>query len=169
MLKLLSKSVLLATCLLVGIFIGSAVMIKYEMSVFKAYSWGSDPIIANCYGGDFNELYLIQSVKYWEYYGHDVAFIEQDPPDVVCQADSIDGFIIIKKKRQDGMTLAYTRRKVVLGEIRAATIYFNPGAYRLENVIEHELGHAFGYKHLEIEGHVMHPDHESMGTAFWIP
>lgn len=169
MIKSLSRLITLSVCLLVGISIGTCVVIEYEKAVFKAYSWDDSPIIANCYGGDFNELYLKSATDYWAKHGNTVAFIEQNPPKIVCDSDSMNGWIIIKKKRQDGLTLAYTERRVILGKIKASTIYFNPGSYRLENVIEHELGHAFGYKHVEIAGHVMHPEWDHMGKEFWVP
>lgn len=169
MLGYVSKLLALSTCLLLGISIGTCIIIEYEKATFKAYEWSEPPMIANCYGGDFNELYLKDAVEYWEKHGHEIAFIEQNPPDIICNEESMDGWIILKKKRKDGLTLAYTKRKVVLGKIRASTIYFNPGSYRLEHVIEHELGHAFGYHHIEIEGHVMHPDQFHMGPNFWIP
>ena len=79
--------------------------------------------------------------------------------------------IILLKKRNhnDPYTIALTERRVSLGRIRAATIYFNPGSYRLEYVLEHELGHAFGFTHLEEEGHIMHPEYGKMGERFWMP
>ena len=169
MLKYVSRLLMITTSLLLGIAIGTCMIIEYEQSTFKAYSWEDPPMIANCYGGDFNELYLKDSVEYWEKNGHKVAFIEQNPPDIICNEDFMDGWIILKKKRQDGLTIAYTKRRVVFGKIRASTIYFNPGSYRLDYIIEHELGHAFGYRHVESDGHIMHPEHESMGPKFWIP
>jgi len=155
--------------LLVGISIGTCVVIEYERSVFKAYEWEDPPMIANCYGGDFNELYIQEAISFWEKNGHSVAFIEQNPPDILCDSESMDGWIILKMKQQDGETLAVTKRRVIFGKIKSSTIYFNPGSYRLENVIAHELGHAFGYRHVKIDGHVMNPEWGKMGSKFWIP
>ena len=109
------------------------------------------------------------TVSFWENHGHKVAFIEQNPPDILCEAESMDGWIILKMKQQDGETLAVTKRRVAFGKIKSSIIYFNPGSYRLENVIEHELGHAFGYKHIDEVGHVMHPEWGKMGPNFWLP
>jgi len=152
-----------------GTLIGTALVIKYESQNFKPWSWKSDPIILNCYGEDLNIDYIERSTKYWSNLNHDVAFIEQNPSSKICSKRFIDGFIILKKRNNDPSTLAYTERKILLGEIRAATIYFSPGSFKLENLIEHELGHAFGYTHIEEVGHIMHPTYEKMGNKFWIP
>ena len=171
-LKLFSRIVVLATSLMVGFAVGTAAVFDYERSSFRPWAWpdNDDPVILNCYGEDFNELYLTSPIDYWVSKGHKIAFVEQTPHKELCKNDMIDGFIVIKKRTfYDGGTLALTKRKVILGKIRAATIYFNPGAYRLDNVIEHELGHAFGYTHIEVPGHIMHPDHGKMGRLFWMP
>ena len=31
----------------------------------------------------------------------------------------------------------------------------------------HELGHAFGYGHYDVKGHIMHSLYEQMGPMFW--
>lgn len=171
-LKKFSRFVALSVSLLVGFAIGTAVVFDYEMSTFKPWGWakGDDPIILNCYGDDFNEMYLTEPLKYWSEKGYNVAFVQQDVPGNLCSEDFIDGFILLKKRTyRDGATIAVTERRVVLGRVRAATIYFNPGSYRLDYVIEHELGHAFGFTHMPEPGHIMHPDYDKMGPGFWVP
>ena len=161
---------LLFYCFLAGLLCGTAMTIKYEKTVFKAREWKDVPIIANCYGGDFNQLYIDKSVKYWEDRGYKFAFIEQNPSDAICKNNFLDGFIILKKKNLNFGILAVTERQFSFsGNIKSATIYFSPGTYRLLNIINHELGHALGFGHVNIEGHLMHPDYDKMGDKFWIP
>tara|TARA_B100000287_G_scaffold170228_1_gene160580 strand:- start:255 stop:779 length:525 start_codon:yes stop_codon:yes gene_type:complete len=172
LLKKLSRFVALSVSLIAGFAIGTVVIVDYEKSTFKPWGWakGDDPIILNCYGGDFNELYLNDPVQFWAEKDYNIAFIQQDPPPELCKKDFVDGFILLKKRSyNDGSTIAVTERRVVLGRIRAATIYFNPGSYRLDHVIEHELGHAFGFTHMPEEGHIMHPNYDKMGPGFWVP
>ena len=156
-----------------GLLIGSQVAIIYEANTLKPWQWNDAPIIANCYGPEMNILYIQNAVDFWEPYGETAAFIVDEPLEEICKHDYLDGFIILKKAghnyHSESSTLASTKRRVVLFELRSATIYFNPGSYRLDNVFEHELGHAYGYTHLSEDGHIMHPHYENMGPRFWIP
>ena len=163
------RKALVAASFVVGFLAGTVAVDKYERSVFQPWQWKDPPIIANCYGGDFNELYLVKGVDYWTIKGYHFSFIEQNPPDIVCNEDFLDGFIILKKRTLHHGTLALTKRRVRNFQIQSAVIYFNPGAYRLDNVIEHELGHALGFGHVEIDGHIMHPQFNKMTPKFWIP
>ncbi|HIF38369.1 MAG TPA: hypothetical protein EYQ69_03915, partial [Gemmatimonadetes bacterium] len=70
-------------CFLIGLLVGQVVVLTYEASVFHPWSWGENdpPIIANCYGEDFGEIYIERAVKYWEdKAGEKIGFIEQNPP-----------------------------------------------------------------------------------------
>jgi hypothetical protein len=158
-----------------GLLVGAQALMVYESNAFKPWGWAPNntPIIVNCYGPEMDIGYIQDAVDFWKPYGEDVAFIIEEPIEEVCKHEMLDGFILLKKVRPnyhpDSSTLASTARRVQLMQIRGAVIRFNPGSYRLENVFEHELGHAYGYTHMEIEGHVMHPEFESMGPRFWIP
>ena len=54
-------------------------------------------------------------------------------------------------------------------KITSAVIWFEPGTYNLSWIVEHEIGHAFGYKHVEEVGNIMHPMIERMGGKYWKP
>lgn len=158
-----------------GLYAGSHAMIVYEANAFKPWQWNINdaPIVANCYGSEMDIGYIKDAVDFWKPYGEEVAFIIEEPMEEVCKHDMLEGFILLKKAQRnyhaDDSTLATTTRRVQLLQIRGAVVRFNPGSYRLENVFEHEIGHAFGYSHIELEGHVMHPEFEKMGSKFWIP
>lgn len=166
-----AKFFYLVVSLCVGIIVGTGIVIKYEDSTLQPWEWKDPPIIVNCYGEDFNELYIVRGVDYWTIRGHHFAFIEQNPPKEVCELESVEGFIMLKKRsfNQGDGTLAVTRREVRFGEIRSIVIFFNPGSFKLDNIIEHEFGHALGFQHVEIEGHIMHPTYDKMGNKFWVP
>ena len=44
----------------------------------------------------------------------------------------------------------------------------NPGSYHYW-VYLHELGHALGFQHVNIKGHIMYPTINGFGPKFWIP
>ena len=156
-----------------GFLFGSHGKMVYEANTFHPWAWSKNdpPIIVNCYGKELEKSYIESALAFWEPYGHTHAFIVEEPMKEICDNKMLEGFILLKKAKgyHDENTLAYTTRKVALFRIRGAVITFNPGAYRLDYVFEHELGHAFGYQHLEKDGHIMHPHFENMGERFGIP
>ena len=164
---------LLFLSLVVGFVIGIGIKFVYESTTFKPYYWDRPPIIVNCYGEDFSEAQMIRAIDYWTIRGHEIGFYEHNPPKSICESkEMIHGFIILRKAKwyeMDGHTLANTRRMTSNLIIKAVEIRYKPGSQNLTLINEHELGHAFGYAHVEIEGHVMHPIFDKMGPKFWIP
>ena len=167
---------LLATSVafVLGLSIGITGKMVYESSVLKPWAWdqGVGPIIINCYGDDFPELHLVRAIDYWVVRGESVGFYEMNPPAQVCENDHLDGFIILRKAPRGKLsesTIAATTRRTQVFKMKSAVIWFRPGSYNLDLIIEHELGHAFGYGHLEEEGHIMHPSYNKMGSKFWVP
>ncbi len=164
---------LLIVSFVVGFFLGLGIKIAYERNTFKPYEWDRAPIIANCYGPDFNEIQITKAIHYWTIRGHDIALYEHDPPSSICESESmIHGFIVLKKAKfmeLEPETLASTKRKTSRLTIVSATITYRDGSQNLDLLNEHELGHALGYAHLEIDGHIMHPLYYKMGESFWVP
>lgn len=152
-----------------GLFFGTLVIFAYESVSFRPWRWKHPPIVLNCYGEDMSEAYIVEAVHYWTLHGERFSYIENNPSEHICKADHIQGFILIKKKKLPHNTLGITQRRIFMGNIVAATIYFDSGSYRITNVFEHEIGHALGYNHIEEEGHIMHPLWEKMSPKFWIP
>jgi len=153
----------------VGLLLGTLTFYTYDSMNFKPWSWKVDPIVVNCYGEDLDEAYITHAVSYWAERGHRFGFIEQNPSKEICKNEYIHGFIIIKKKKLDHNVLGSTRRFVSLGDIVGGIIYFSGGSYRIDNVFIHEIGHALGYNHVEVDGHIMHPIWDKMTDKFWIP
>ena len=155
--------------LLVGMILGSLIVLSYEEATFKPWEWEQPPIILNCYKKGLSEAYIVEAVHYWTLKGHSFSYIENNPTEHLCKAGHIQGFIIIKEKNLDHNTLGLTQRRVFMGNIVAANIYFDAGTFKISNVLIHEFGHALGYNHVEEDGHIMHPIWEKMTPKFWIP
>ena len=167
----LLKGAILIVSFCAGFAIGSLIKLYHEASTFKPYTWGEHrPIVMNCYDGDFNELHVQRAIDFWMHKGHEVMFYEHNPPPLTCDLDWIQGNIILRKAEKDTLdpsTLAITKRKTSLGRIHSVQIFFQPGSQNLDLLIEHELGHAFGYGHYDVKGHVMHSLYAQMGPMFW--
>ena len=167
------KSGLLCFAFFLGFFAGGGVKFVYESTTFKQYDWTRKPIVANCYGPDFSEANINKAIYYWNVRGYRSHSYMHDPPKEICATENmIPGFIILREADPSMMlsdTLAMTKRKTSGMKIIAAAIYYRKGSYNLELLSEHELGHAFGFAHVEKDGHVMHPLYYKMGKGFWIP
>lgn len=165
------KATILVFMFCVGFAIGSFIKLSHEASSFKPYTWGDHkPIVMNCYEGDFSELQVQRAIEYWMNKGHEVMFYEHNPPPLTCDLEYIQGNIILRKAKRnelDPNTLAITKRKTSLGKVSAVQILLQPGSQNLDLLLEHELGHAFGYGHYDVKGHIMHSLYEQMGPMFW--
>ncbi len=173
--RFLRARVALFVCIvfIVGFTIGLGIKFFYELKTFKPYTWnGETPIILNCYGPEFSELQMVRAIDYWTVRGHHIGFYEHNPPPSVCEEENLWGFIILRKASGRALgddTLASTTRSTTGFIIRSVEIHYKPGAFNLDLINEHELGHAFGYGHLIEQGHIMHPHFHQMGGDFWVP
>lgn len=169
----LIKFFILVPMFLIGFAIGTFIKLSHEASTFKPYTWDNNnpkPIVMNCYDGKLDEQKVLLAIDYWKSKGHEVMFYEHNPPALTCDIKWIDGMIILRKAPRgelDYATLAITKRKTSLGKIHAVQILLQPGTQDYDLLLEHELGHAFGYGHFDVKGHIMHSLYEQMGPMFW--
>ena len=124
-------------------------------------------------GDELSETYMASAMHYWSIRGHNADIYVHEPPPEYCDTDFImPGFIKMKKAKfmeLDPETLASTTRQVANLQIIGAEITWRKSALKLELVYIHELGHAFGYGHVDIRNHIMQPIYDYMGKAFFIP
>jgi hypothetical protein len=157
---------------LAGIFLGSAagfgIFYHNELKNFRAAYWEYPPIVVDCTFGALDEKRLNSAIDFWRDHDHYILFVELNPTNSMCNHDQLHGFIIIKNATLTynvlGVTSRYTNMK---GHINSALIEVNAGDANLERLLEHELGHAFGYRHLNIDNHIMHSDYDASGWEFW--
>jgi len=157
---------------ILGFSFGLVFKVAYENASYRPYTWETNkpPTIVNCYGKDFSELQMIRAIEYWSRKGEDIGLYEHNPSDDICSKTWLEGFIILRKS--DNLkenTLANTRRYTVFSSMKGSVISYKPGSFNLNLINEHELGHALGYAHVDVVGHIMHPIYHKMGRNFWIP
>ena len=170
MIRVASTFLKILLAFLIGLTAGTIAIYTHHTKSYRPYTWLNPPIIVNCYGKDLSQFKIKSSFDFWKEHGDKYEFILHDPPQSLCQNDLLHGFVLIKKRKDlSGDALAKTKVKVEYMKIRAATIYLEPGTYNIQWLLEHEAGHAFGYKHIEATGNIMHPFIEFQGGKYWVP
>ncbi len=168
--KQIGKFIMVFISFSAGLMLGVNIKTFYEASTFKPYSWSNPPKIANCYGPEFSKLQMARAMDYWAIRGYTFGDYIHKPSDDICEREWTSGYVVLRKsKGLQSSTLASTRRYTVVTTMQGAVIRYQPGSYNLDLLNEHELGHALGFTHLEVDNHIMHPNYGKMGRSFWIP
>jgi hypothetical protein len=161
-------------CSLFGLLIGTVIKNIYYLTAKQPCVWYTKPIVVNCIGEEIKEETITRAINYWNSKGEEVLFYQYNGSEIICsKKGKWEGFIVIREDNgiiDERDVLAATKRyhKNTV-EIVSAEIYFKEGTHNFILLLEHELGHAFGYNHKKIPGHIMHPYYDLMGDKFWFP
>jgi hypothetical protein len=136
--------------------------------------WDFPPEIILCYGAAVTENRVSEAVSFWENLGYEFGTIRQLSQLEVCQPAW--GTITFRLPTGSELSaainadhMATTRYSsliempevLVMSEIYFQTSDVSP----LPRVVEHELGHALGWRHITVSGHLMHPIYRKSGTG----
>lgn len=158
--------------LLSGFCLGLFCKNYYIENSSQPVSWKTRPILINCAGDLIDEKRIIEALDYWSKHGEEIYFYEYKPLTSICLLENknLDGFIVITEEddyyKIEDSALASTKRLSRLTMIKSACIVFKPENFNLPLLLEHELGHAFGYTHKKRIGNIMHPYYDMMGKRF---
>ena len=154
--------------LITGFFIGLYIEHIYEKNTYYPYKWKSPPILVNCYGDDLLKSTAYRSISFWSIRGLQIKEYFHNPSDCLSLKN---GYIVIKKDPSlvGTNTLAYAKKKKIFGSIVYSEIFIRPGSQNLPLLLEHELGHSFGFGHKDVLGHIMYPKYDMMGEDFSMP
>jgi hypothetical protein len=129
----------------------------------KPYRWLTDPPVVVCKDSMVTQSQVRDAMAYWTERGHYFGkLMFHKNPDSVCTKDIPEGYIVVRpasalvlyEMKRD--TLAETRFNTTAGgnHILYAKIFMVvPPKTR---VLEHEFGHALGFLHYNVKGHLMH-------------
>ena len=156
---------------LIGFCLGMFFKITWEESKFIIAEWDENPIIVVCPDSEITKYRVHQAVDWWGIRGYKVDYVHWDKDNQICSKGRWSSGIIFIRAEGELLpdTYAVTSRFAAATTMVSAEIIIpNENKYR-PRLLEHELGHAFGMRHVEKVGHIMHPILEYGGEKFWIP
>jgi len=129
--------------------------------------WEEVPLIKVCRELNISTTRVQIAIAYWRNMGyefHDVIF---DYDSIECMGDYYGSDIIItsadQSLQEDHLAATRTSVNTRTGHIVKAKIFIRQKDVNRPRVLEHELGHALGWKHYSQILHIMHPEWESGG------
>ena len=161
---------------IIGILLGSSTYtdeIYLKTNEETNFKWESKPRVIICYP-DIPMQYLMRALDWWAIRGYKVENVTNNPNSGLCGLDMVPNTIIIRRAEIDELDaekMAITRRFSLGPYMVAAEVVFKREHIHKPLIVEHELGHAFGFTHVDQSeiGHIMNPMYEDMGQNFWPP
>lgn len=148
---------------LLGILIVVGIIRKPSPVVVERIGeWKEAPTIIICPSSPYTLEEVNEVVQRYEARGH---HFEEVIEFSSCPDGNISGWIMLKPAGQnieiDEAGHATTRYDSATGEIISSSIEI----FNAQNiyVLEHELGHALGYQHVNRRGHIMYPNVSGLG------
>lgn len=166
-----------------GIYIGSTftftviVLLMYlwlrPAAPKQIRSWYQTPDVVVCDLEDTNIQQIEDALKWWANHDQSSGTITEQE---TCPKFPLEGTIVITEGAVPQGTMGVTLTSWIEDEILSANITLPSKAYYgkspnspdyvpqlTEKIITHELGHAFGYLHLNQNGHIMAPNIDRLG------
>lgn len=140
--------------------------------MFVQGNWKENPVLVICPSSNINELMVESALNYWKEKNLEVAFYHKDEDGKICnRSENLYGFILLRGNENKIGKNSYGRtiRAMRGTSIQSASIHIHNEYSRLNLLLEHELGHAFGLAHVEEKGHIMNPIYNYVGEKFYIP
>jgi hypothetical protein len=126
----------------------------------QSAAWTAHPKIRVCGSTGISYSRINQAARYWEKAGYIFETVRKDPLSSCMNAHHGEIIITIPETGFANQHMASTRiyTDTQTGDIVRAKIQILPKHARKERVIEHEIGHALGWRHYRQKFHIMHPN-----------
>mgnify|MGYP003651629906 CR=1 FL=1 len=125
----------------------------------QKHIWKDAPSVRVCTTTEVPLYRIQQSLHYWENLGYKFDSVYEDPTPNCMHPRAGEIIITLPEPGFSADHMAATRLYTYTrdGDIMKAKIFILPKHARKDRVIEHELGHALGWKHHPQKFHIMHP------------
>ena len=150
---------------------------KFNEKPILAASWeDSTPTVRVCKKTNVTRGRVDQAIRFWKSKGWKFGTVIWDDTSEWCTGATVIGSIVILPmdgtehqkimgeklfltKGVLGMTKRYMYGDLIFG----ARIFLKEGYEEKQKILEHEFGHALGFKHSGMNGHLMHADYSRTG------
>ncbi len=155
-----------------GIAVVTALVVSFFLIVglsrptsvpIRTSNWENPPDVFICDVASVSEEQVVEAMKYWEDLGFEFGMVFSNWSCVYDDQEDykhirIPGTILIypEYKLLGREQAGVARRSVDLETLKTHSAVIEIRVYK-DRVIEHELGHALGWEHTNISGHIMHP------------
>ena len=165
----ISITLIISFC--IGIFLGLVTKTKFESKNFVVAEWKEPPIVVVCPDSGVSAYRVNRAIEWWGIRNRDISAYHFDHDNKICSIGQfVEGVIFIRATPMSDPTLYATTARFTVGfRILSADIHLPNKRKDMSRLLEHEIGHALGFGHVEALGHIMHPIHEMGGESFWIP
>jgi len=155
----------------IGFVLGLGWKIAWEESQFIIAEWSEDPILVICPDSQLSPYRVHRAVDWWGIRGYKIALVHWDNDGKICNLRRFTQGMIFVRGQGEVLpnTYAVTTRITVVNKMMSAEIILPNKHKHMPRLLEHEMGHAFGMRHIEDIGHMMNPIHESGGEMFYVP
>tara|TARA_Y100000593_G_C4229348_1_gene296136 strand:+ start:295 stop:861 length:567 start_codon:yes stop_codon:yes gene_type:complete len=129
-------------------------------------NWKAAPIVRICSKNPAYWKRVDNAIAFWKSLGHEFASVNYGDDTQWCYGNTMITSIVIKEDiffdpRTFGETMTMTMGDSVIG----ARIKIKSGHFVDPYILEHELGHALGYKHIKCGGHIMDGHTDTLGDS----
>ena len=121
-------------------------------------SWHALPTVRICSNTPISEHRVEEALDFWRALGYEFGTVIYSDETDWCYGSTYFGSIVIMPNQSpfNGQTLAQTQRVAYNELVVGARIEIRADSYDRPLLLEHELGHALGWPHYNVEGHIMH-------------
>ena len=142
-----------------------------ELVKSRNYKWIMNPGVTVCGNSGVSSVRISKAIKYWEKLGYKFDYVRFDYA-INCHTPRFGEIMIMLPDQEFNFDNHLASTKITISnktkEIVKAKIFIYPKSATKERVLEHEIGHALGWPHINQPYHIMnanwhHGGHNSSG------
>lgn len=154
-----------------GFSLGFYLKNAWEESKFIIAEWDEDPILVVCPGSAITENRVNKAIEWWMKRNYNFSYVHWDTNNKVCDKGLFSKGIVFIRDGGDlsDDSYAITTRLAIANKMMSASISIPNKNRYMPRLLEHEMGHAMGMRHVNHLGHIMHSIYDYSGENFYIP